>query len=146
MAFALLSELASAGTRAESASARRWVSLQRDLAHGLRSGSVTQLQWHAGVNALARELDLEQLGAELRRARIKDAGAPFGHDPHKRFVTTLDENGELIKLGYGLALFDFHEDSVITPHAHRYMVSAHRVIDGTVRIGTFDRIADQARH
>jgi hypothetical protein len=143
MAFALLSELASAGTAATGVKARRWVSLQRDLARGLRDGSVTQLQWHAGVNALARELDLEQLAAELRRARIKDAAAPFGRDPQKRFVTMLDERGEPIKLGYGLALFDFDADSVITPHAHRHMVSAHMVVDGQVRIRTFDRVRDE---
>jgi hypothetical protein len=145
IAFALVAELAAARATAQSVSARRWVAVQRELALGLRAGSLTELQWHAAVNSLARELDLEQMAAELRRARIKDAGAPFGHDPQKRFVAMLDDKGELIKLGYGLALFDFDEDSVITPHAHRHMVSAHMVIDGTVRIRTFDRIADEAR-
>lgn len=145
MAFALLSELASAGTAATGVTARRWVSLQRDLARGLRDGSVTQLQWHAGVNALVRELDLEQLAAELRRARIKDAAPPFGRDPQKRFVMMLDEHGEPIRLGYGLALFDFDADSVITPHAHRHMVSAHMVVEGRVRIRTYDRVRDEGR-
>lgn len=95
------------------------------------------------MNALARELDLEQLAAELRRARIKDAGAPFGHDPQKRFVTMLDDQGQPLTLPYGLALFDFQKDSVITPHAHRHMVSAHMVVDGRVRVRTFDRVRDE---
>ena len=55
----------------------------------------------------------------------------------------LDDEGRPLKLGYGLALFDFQPDSVITPHAHRHMVSAHMVIEGRVRIRTFDRIRDE---
>ncbi len=142
-AYALVSELGIAGTRTSSLPARRWLMLQQDLAQGLQRGSVSQLQWHAGVNSLARELDLEQLAAELRRARIKDAGRPFGHDPQKRFVTMLDEHGQAVKLGYGLALFDFSERSVITPHAHKHMVSAHMVVEGRVRVRTFDRVRDE---
>lgn len=141
-AFAALTELSHATSPTTSASARRWLSQQRELTRGLRSGSVSQAQWHVGVNMLARELDLEHLAAELRRARIKDAGHPFGHDPQKRFVTVLDEQNQPIKLGYGLAIFDFQEHSVITPHAHKHMVSAHMVIDGRVRIRTFDRVSD----
>lgn len=142
-AFALVSELSAAAGRPASLSARGWVSRQQELAQGLQTGALSQPQWHDGVNALARELDLEQMAAELRRARIKDAGAPFGNDPQKRFVTVLDDEGRSLKLGYGLALFDFQSDSVITPHAHRHMVSAHMVIEGRVRIRTFDRIRDE---
>lgn len=142
-AFAAVAELSMAAASTTNGSARRWLSQQRELARGLRSGSLSQEHWHAGVNSLARELDLEQLAAELRRARIKDAGRPFGHDPQKRFVTILDDQGEPLKLGYGLAIFDFLENSVITPHAHKHMVSAHMVIDGRVRVRTFDRIRDE---
>jgi PCO_ADO len=143
LGFALVAELSIAGSRTSSLSARRWMLLQRDMAHELRDGSLNQLQWHEGVNSLAREIDLEQLAAELRRARIKNANKPFGHDPQKRFVTILDEQKLPVKLGYSLALFDFRADSVITPHAHKHMVSAHTVIDGRVRIRTFDRIQDE---
>lgn len=142
-AFALVAELSKAATPPASLSGRRWVAQHRALARDLHTGALTQAQWHAQVSALARELDLEQLAAELRRARIKDAGAPFGSDPQKRFVTMLDDQGQAVKLGYGLALFDFGATSVITPHAHKHMVSAHMVIDGRVRVRTFDRIRDE---
>lgn len=142
-AFAAVAELSIAGARTPSLSARKWMLLQSDLARGLKSGTISQLQWHAGVNSLASEIDLEQLAAELRRAKIKDAGTPFGHDPQKRFVTMLDEDGKPVKLGYGLALFDFNGNSVVTPHAHKHMASAHMVMEGRVRIRTFDRVQDE---
>lgn len=143
LAFAAVAELGLAAASIPSASARRWLSVQGDLARDLRSGALRQDQWHAGVNSLARELDLEQLAAELRRARFKEAGQPFGHDPQKRFVTVLDAEGRPQKLGYGLAVFDFRETSVITPHAHKHMVSAHMVMEGRVRVRSFDRIRDE---
>ena len=142
-AFALVAELSAAATPPASLAGRRWVSQHRELARSLKAGTLSQVQWHERVNSLAHELDLEQLAAELRRARIRDAGAPFGGDPQKRFVTMLDDQGQPLKLGYGLALFDFRANSVITPHAHKHMVSAHMVIDGTVRVRTFDRIRDE---
>lgn len=142
-AFALVAELSAAATQPASPAGRRWVTQHRELARELKTGGLSQVRWHEQVNALARELDFEQLAAELRRARIKDAGAPFGSDPQKRYVTMLDDQGQAVKLGYGLALFDFGATSVITPHAHKHMVSAHMVIDGRVRVRTFDRIRDE---
>jgi len=61
----------------------------------------------------------------------------------KRFITFVDDNGAPIRVAYGAALFSFGKDSVITPHAHRHMASAHMVIAGKVRIRTFDRLADE---
>ncbi len=141
--YALVAELALARNNPQGVPARRWLALQTELARGLSNGSISQTTWHRSVTELAGQVDLESLAHELRRARIKDAGPPFGHDPQKRFVTILGEAGQPIKLSYGLAVFDFGPDSVITPHAHRYMASAHLVIDGTVRVRTFDRIKDE---
>ena len=45
-------------------------------------------------------------------------------------------------MSYGTALFDFGADNVITPHAHKHMASAHMVIEGKIRIRTFDRVSD----
>lgn len=142
-AFALVAELSAAQTQPSGLSSRMWVSRHRDMAHGLKTGALKQEQWHQEVNSLARDLDLPQLAAELRRSRIKDAAPPFGSDPQKRFVTMLDEEGRPLKLGYGLAIFDFQADNVITPHAHKHMVSAHLVIDGRVRVRTFDRVRSE---
>ena len=141
--YALLAELARAQTLARSVPARRWLSLQGELARGLAQRTLSEASWHRGVNELSSQVDLESLAHELRRARIRDAGEPFGHDPKKRFVTVLDDEERPVRLGYGLALFDFGPDSVITPHAHRFMASAHMVVDGRVRVRTYDRIRDE---
>jgi hypothetical protein len=142
-AYALVAELSFAGTRKQALPARRWLSLQSDLARGLAQGTLSQSQWHKDVNTLAGEVDLESLAHELRRARIKNAGVPFGHDPQKRFVTILGDDGQPVRLEYGLALFDFGPNDVITPHAHRHMASAHMVIEGRVRVRTYDRVRDE---
>jgi hypothetical protein len=141
--YALVAELAHAKTNPQALPARRWLSHQTDLAVALSGGKISPAGWHREVNELSKQVDLESLAYELRRARIKDAGAPFGHDPQKRFVTILGEDEVPVKLGYGLALFDFGPQSVVTPHAHRYMASAHMVIDGRVRVRTFDRVKDE---
>jgi hypothetical protein len=51
-----------------------------------------------------------------------------------------------LRLGYGLANFDFGPDNVITPHAHHDMASAHMVIEGKLRVRTFDRVKDEENH
>ena len=144
-AYALLAELGQAKSSAQSLPARRWLSLQGDLARALAGGKISPADWSREVNALSKQIDLESIAHELRRAQIKDAAAPFGHDPQKRFVTILGEDKIPIKLGYGLALFDFGPESVITPHAHRYMASAHMVIEGRVRVRTFDRVKSEEK-
>ncbi|MFL5239622.1 MAG: hypothetical protein ACJ8EL_18900 [Rhizomicrobium sp.] len=45
-----------------------------------------------------------------------------------------------MKVAYGAALFSFNRDTVITPHAHKHMASAHMVIEGKVRIRTLPSI------
>jgi hypothetical protein len=47
-------------------------------------------------------------------------------------------------LTYAAATFSFGPESVITPHAHKHLATAHMVIAGKVRIRTYDRVADEA--
>jgi hypothetical protein len=142
--FALLGEVRAALPAADpKLPARRWATRQDELARGLAKGTLTQTQWHDSVNALAREVDVSELAFELRRARSHPAGDPFGHDPKKRYITFIDDTGAPAHFAYGAAIFSFAKDSVITPHAHLHMASAHMVIAGKVRIRTFDRLADE---
>jgi hypothetical protein len=142
--YALLAETAAASaTMSSRLGARRWIARQDELAHALSGGTISQTVWHDEIGRLAREVDVAQLVAEIGRAKLREAAAPFGHDPKKRFVTFLDENGAPMKLAYGAALFSFGRDTVITPHAHKHMASAHMVIQGKVRIRTFDRVRDE---
>jgi hypothetical protein len=141
--FALLKEAAAAAMPVARTPVARWIARQDELARSLMQRRVTQVQWHDQVNALAREVDVGELGYEIRRARTRPAGDPFGHDPQKRFISFLDENGQPLRLSYGAALFIFDGTNVITPHAHQHMASAHMVVEGRVRVRTFDRIADE---
>jgi hypothetical protein len=140
--YALLAEAGTTGA-ARCLPVRRWVERHDELARGLASGSVSATEWHRAANALAAEVDPGQLAAELRHARMRAAGEPFGHDPRKRFVQFLDEDGNPRRLAYGVAIFDFDARSVITPHAHRHMASAHMVVEGRLRVRTFDRVGDE---
>jgi hypothetical protein len=141
--YALLVEARAATPSDRRISAARWIARQDELARGLAAGTVSQRGWHDAVNTLAREVDVAALAATIRRANLVPAGDPFGHDPAKRFVRFRDEEGKPIQVTYGAALFSFSANNVITPHAHRHMASAHMVIDGKVRIRTFDRLADE---
>lgn len=141
--YALLAEIQARPLSNRSLAARTWAARQDELARGLASGKITQIEWHRAVSSLAGEIDLESLAAELRRARVRTAGEPFGHDPQKRFVSFLDEAGDVVRLAYGVALFEFSANNVITPHAHKHMVSAHMVLDGTIRVRTYDRVRDE---
>lgn len=123
--------------------ARCWIARQEELARGLHSGAVCETGWHDEVNRLAREVDVAQLMAEMRRGRVTPAGEPFMHDPVKRNVHFADQDGQPMRLTYGAATFTFGAESVITPHAHQHMASAHMVLDGRVRIRTFDRVAER---
>lgn len=144
--YALLREVRAVGNVTDSRlTAKHWINRQSELAHGLREGSVTQLSWHNEIGRLAREVDIAELMAEVRNGRITSPGEPFGHDPVKRNVRFLDDTGTPRKLGYGAAFFTFEAHNVITPHAHKHMVSAHMVVEGKVRIRTFDRIGEQDR-
>jgi hypothetical protein len=134
--YALLREARAATGNDSRLIARRWVLRQDELARGLRDGTLTQVAWHDAVDALAREVDVAAIAAEIRRAELVSAGTAFGHDPQKRIVRFRDENGQPVQMSYGTALFDFGADNVITPHAHKHMASAHMVIDGKVRIRT----------
>jgi hypothetical protein len=141
--YALLAEAALASVPNSKLSALRWISRQDELARGLANGAISQVAWHDEIGRLAREVDTAQLVHEIGRANLEDAGAGSSHDPKKRFVRFVDETGAPMRLAYGAALFSFKYNSVITPHAHKHMASAHMVIEGKVRIRTFDRIRDE---
>ena len=124
--------------------ARRWVDGQRDIAEALAHGRITPLAWTQEVERLAAEVDVAELMHLVRASQITPAGPASHNDPSKRFVRFLDEGGVPRRLGYGAALFDFEPANVITPHAHRNMVSAHLVVDGRFRIRNYDRLEDRA--
>jgi hypothetical protein len=124
--------------------ARRWISAQQEIGEALAGGRITGRTWALEVERLAAELDVAELMAAVRHARIEPAGAPAHNDPRKRFVRFLDDKGRVRRLAYGAALFEFSPTNVVTPHGHRHMVSAHLVVAGRFRIRNFDRVGDEA--
>ncbi len=139
--YALLGE-ARAADLVLGVSATRWIERQDEIARALAAGQMTPQAWAGEVERLARAVDLGELALRIRKSEILSAGTPFGNDPQKRNVHFLDETGAPRRLRYGAALFAFQPRNVITPHGHRHMASAHLVLEGRVRIRTFDRLAD----
>jgi hypothetical protein len=143
-AYALVREAKASAPSDRRLSASRWIARQDEMARALAKGEMTPLAWGEEVHKLAHELDVAQLKAEIARARSAPAGEPFMRDPVKRNIHFIDEHGEPRRVAYGAATFSFTPANVITPHAHKHMASAHMVIEGRVRIRTFDRVRDEA--
>lgn len=143
LTYALLGEAARAAARSGKGEPHDWIDQQQELAEALAAGQVTPLTWCQEVEALSRQVDIAELLAVARLA-ADDTAKPGGtNDPQKRVVRFVDASGRRQRLTYGAALFAFQPDNVITPHAHRNMVSAHLVVDGTLRIRTYDRVRDE---
>jgi len=139
--YALLREARAVMPGKAPLSARQWINRQTELATGLASGSVSELQWHDAVNGLAAEVDLEDISRMIRHAVTGTIRKPELHEPERRFIAVRSDDG-VQKLPYGVAVFDFAEKSLIAPHAHKNMASAHMVMEGRMRIRTYNRLAD----
>lgn len=122
---------------------RRWTGRQEELAQALSKGEIRPVAWMTEVERLAKETDTHELMAAVSRARISSAGTPNHNDPQKRFVRFVDDRGEPRSFSYGIALFDFSPTNVITPHGHKFMVSAHLIVAGRFRIRNYDRMRDE---
>ncbi len=139
-AYALLAELSSAGASRRSRSVRAWLNRQEALARGLVAGSLEPEQWRHEVEVLGREADVARLIAE---ALPSPSSRPFPTHPARRLLHWRDENGKPRSQRYAVALFEFDRTSVITPHAHRGMLSAHLVARGALRARTYDRVSSE---
>lgn len=143
MIYALLGETRHALARSGKEEPQTWIDEQQELAETLAAGQIDAPTWCREVEALSARVDIAELLATARLAAddIAKAGGP--NDPQKRIVRFADSSGRPRRLTYGAALFAFQPENVITPHCHRNMVSAHLVVDGTLRIRTYDRVRDE---
>lgn len=141
--YSLLAEFARADTGpGRNTAARRWIDAQQDLALALASGTIPPERWRREVETLARSVEIEALMAEVGRAAVRVVGRGQPTDPIKRSVSFRGDDGRPRRLRYAAALFTFARGEVITPHAHRHMVSAHMVVEGAFRVRSFDRVRD----
>lgn len=141
-AYALLAEIGAARAASDRASAR-WIAAQDEIARALAGGELSPAQWRTEVARLTRTVDVSQLMAEVDGAEIRHVGRALPTYPLKRSVYFRDETGARRKLRYAAALFGFAPGNVVTPHAHRHMVSAHIVVEGAFRVRNFDRVRDE---
>ena len=142
--YALLSMLATTPLALDRrVSARTWIRRQDEIATALATGEIPGPAWQDAVLELATEVDLAALSAEIERAKIRTLGRGLSSYPVKQSVAFVDEQGAPRDVRFAAALFRFDRNNVITPHAHRHMVSAHMVLDGAFRVRTFDRVRDE---
>jgi hypothetical protein len=141
-AYALLGELGLARAGDRSRSIRSWLDRHEWLATSLAAGDLAPEQWRREVEALGREADVERLIAE---ALPSPSSQPFPTHPARRLLHYRDAEGRPRMQRFGVALFEFERKSVITPHAHRGVLSAHLVARGALRVRTYDRIADEPK-
>jgi hypothetical protein len=142
-AYAFLREVRAFVPAAQNDRIDRWLRHQDELARSLSSGAMSQLQWHEDVTRLSRDVDVEELAHALSRAQTRSTRLPSGHEPLRRFIDFRNDDGTNTRLAYGAAVFTFDRDSVIAPHAHKHMASAHMVIEGKLRIRKYDRVEDR---
>lgn len=119
-----------------------WVTRQQELALSLARGEITPNAWQTEVERFARDIDIDQLMMAIRGARQGKVGRALPSYPFKTSIRFLDENGAPRRLRFASALFDFAANDVITPHAHRHMVSAHLIVRGAFRVRNFDRVGE----
>jgi hypothetical protein len=123
--------------------AQRWLMWHNEIARALSRGEITPALWQAEVEALAAQVDPAQVIAETKSATLRNSGRGGENDPVRYNITFHDEHGAPRRLSYGAALFVFDTENVITPHAHRNMVSAHMIVEGEFRVRNFDRVRDE---
>lgn len=140
-AYTLLAEFGAARAASRSRlEPHRWIERQDEIAAALSRGEMRPERWRAEVESLARSVDVAQLMAEVGRARGSFLGRALPGYPAKRTIRFRDATGARRKLRYAVALFTFDRRNVVTPHAHRNMVSAHLVVEGAFRVRNFDRV------
>jgi hypothetical protein len=142
-AYALLREARAVVPAAPDRRIDRWLRRQDEFARALSNGTLSQLQWHDEVTRLARDVDVEELAHAIGKAQTRSTRLPIAHEPIRRFIDFRNDDGTNTRLAYGAAVFTFDRDSVIAPHAHKHMASAHMVIQGKLRIRKYDRVEDR---
>ena len=139
-AYALLAELTSSHAARRTRSIRSWLDRQEEVALGLAAGTLDSEAWRREVEALGREADVERLISE---ALPSPSARALPTDPARRLLRFRDAEGRPRARSFAVVLFEFERTSVITPHAHRGMQSAHLVVHGALRARTYDRLGEE---
>lgn len=142
LSCALLSGIRTAAAAPGRLDPQSWIDQQQELSDALATGQIQPVNWCEEVEALSRQIDLGALLAAASAAAAEAKEAEAGSAPRKRIVRFADASGRVQRLGFTTSLLEFQPQTLIPPRAHRNMVSAHLVLDGKVRIRTFDRLRE----
>lgn len=122
---------------------RQWANDCHDIAESLRSGSLSVDDWRLEISKLNARFDPIELRHALLDQRLRHRGRALPSYPFKTEIRFIDHDGTARSLAFATALFSFRANDVITPHAHRNMVSAHMVVEGSFRVRTYNKISDE---
>ena len=122
---------------------RGWTEEAVALKDALRNGTIDVLQWQDSIERLNRQVSASELVEWLD---IDDLTRDFSYSGKLADVVDPVLPAEVIGAGgmkgWFVRVFGLAETGAIVPHVHNNMVSAHMVIEGTVRARTHDRIRD----
>lgn len=145
--YALLGEIAAAaGTGSRTVAS--WLVRQRELAAALADGGISQTEWSREIEALALDVDLSQLVAEIRRGvySAMPGAEPKrnGHgQPYRRQLRFRAADGTPLVQSYDIMMLEFRPGEFIPPHMHTHSAALHLVTEGTMRVRAYNRIGDE---
>ncbi len=131
----------SAWGRGLSLTAAQWSQELESLALEVKAGRRSGEAWQSAIEALHSRIPLEELVSALDVATIV-----------KGIKHPTDKLGAVHDVAlpgagpgashFGHKLFVYRKGACTPPHAHNHLVSAHLVLQGNIRVRTFDRVQD----
>ena len=124
----------------------RWVRALHEMAMDLKAGHLTPRQWQTQIEALYQRVPLEDLVRLIDFDRLTRGFAlpDLGVNTKRAAFPTLDGLPE--RLAFHSKVFGMRRDRAIIPHGHRNMASCHYVLQGTLHLRHYDKIAEDHTH
>jgi peptidoglycan/xylan/chitin deacetylase (PgdA/CDA1 family) len=121
------------------------IALLQDSNARLRRGTVDAAAWQADVEIVLASVPLAELVAALDLTRARERlRLPSDRAGSRALrVPAVGRRGGAGRVD--AALFGFREGRAIPPHAHNNVAAVHLVLDGELRVRTFDRVRDEDR-
>jgi hypothetical protein len=147
LAAVALAELAGGRALAAGAGAevtRWWHEVQR-VSATIKAGRATTRAWRRRLPRVTRRVSASALRRAIDFDALASALAPLDDpEPQRRLalpVVSATEGPAFVAL-----LTHVRKGFAVVPHGHHNMVSMHVVLEGTVRVRQYDRVADEPDH
>jgi hypothetical protein len=122
----------------------RWAQNVADLNGALRDGKITNLEWQGRMAALNADVDIADLARYLdfdKLTRALEFPTNLAETADPKFPSHINIGGKPRR--WFLRFFGMARGGAIIPHVHNNMVSAHLIVQGSFRVRTYDRLADE---